>query len=157
MEKLYIAFGSNLGQREATVRKALRMCIEQIGELETCSSFFETKALNPPQLESQPDYINGVAIFKTDLRPNKILEITQKIEKELGRDRKNEIHWGPRTIDLDIILFGDTVLKSEQLTIPHLQMHKRSFVLEPLIEIDPEVKHPILKKTALELLNLTLF
>ena len=153
MEKLYIAFGSNLGEREATIREALKMCIEQIGELEACSSFFETKPLNPPELENQPDYINGAAIFKTDLDPNQILTAIQAIEEKLGRDRANEVHWGPRTIDLDIVLLGDTVLKSERLTIPHPEMHKRDFVLEPLIEIDPGAKHPILNKTVLQLLN----
>ena len=151
--KLYLAFGSNLGEREKTIREALKMCIEQIGELEVCSSFFETKPLNPPELETQPDYINGAAIFKTDREPNKILKIIQSIEEKLGRDRANEVHWGPRTIDLDILLLGDTVLKSKELTIPHPEMHKRSFVLEPLIEIDPAAMHPIFKKTVLQLLN----
>lgn len=136
----YIALGSNIGNREQHLKNALAK-IEELGEfvkLEKISSFYNTA---PVGFVEQPDFLNAVAKVKTILEPEELLSILQEIENSEGRERK--IHWGPRTLDLDILLFDDMVINTDTLVIPHPEMTKRDFVLVPLCEIAPYAIHPL--------------
>ncbi|MBO4999433.1 MAG: 2-amino-4-hydroxy-6-hydroxymethyldihydropteridine diphosphokinase, partial [Bacteroidaceae bacterium] len=97
----------------------------------------------------QDDFLNGALELKTTLEPEELLDVLHEIEQEAGRVR--EIHWGPRTLDLDILLYDDTVVDTERLHIPHIEMHKRDFVLKPMTQIAPWKRHPLLGKTVEEL------
>lgn len=139
----YIALGSNIGNREENLNIAIEMLKQNEGvEVTLVSSFINTE---PVGFTEQPDFLNAVVEVKTSLCPYKLLEICFDIEKNLKRERI--IHWGPRTIDLDILLYEDLVLNDADLTIPHPRMHEREFVLKPLKEIAPKALHPVLKKT----------
>lgn len=139
----YIALGSNIGNREQHLKNALAK-IEELGEfvkLEKISSFYNTA---PVGYVEQPDFLNAVAKVKTILEPEELLSILQEIENSEGRERK--IHWGPRTLDLDILLFDDMVINTDTLVVPHPEMTKRDFVLVPLCEIAPYAIHPLKKE-----------
>ena len=143
----YIALGSNLGDRAANIEKALGL----LGGLDgvyavTHGSITETKPLGP---KDQPDYLNTVAKITTTLTPEILYEKTAAIEDALGRKRLEK--WTERTIDLDILLYGDQIIQTPDLTIPHSQMHLRSFVLQPLCELDPDIIHPVIKQPLKEL------
>ncbi|ARQ08025.1 2-amino-4-hydroxy-6-hydroxymethyldihydropteridinediphosphokinase [Macrococcoides canis] len=148
--KVYISFGSNIGDREYQINEALRK-LEQIQDtkLKVVSSLYETA---PVGGVVQDDFLNGAAIVETNLTPISFLNEIQRIELELGRERK--IHWGPRTIDLDVLLMDDVVIEHERLKVPHPFMHERSFVLIPLAEIAPEAVHPVLNKKIKELVTM---
>ena len=143
----YIGLGSNLGDRKDFIDKALRMLAEaeEIDFIRT-SSIVETK---PLARANQPDYLNAVAEIKTILAPEKLYKILFNIENNLGRERKEK--WLSRTIDLDLLFFGDQVIKAHDLTVPHLQLHLRSFVLDGLCELNPDLIHPVMKVTVSEL------
>ncbi|MGR5177579.1 2-amino-4-hydroxy-6-hydroxymethyldihydropteridine diphosphokinase [Vibrio parahaemolyticus] len=135
----YIAIGSNLADPVAQSKiaiEALKTLPES--ELLACSSLYSSTPMGP---QNQPDYINAVAMISTELTPLELLDCTQRIELEQGRVRKDE-RWGPRTLDLDIILFGNEVIDSERLTVPHYGMKEREFVLYPLLEIAPSLQLP---------------
>lgn len=149
MRKVYVGLGSNLGNR----KKYLVSAIDRIDSCrEICvvnkSSFYETKPVGGPP---QPDYVNCVIELDTETEPQSLLEEFKGIELELGR--KPGTRWGPRVIDIDILLYGNKVINDSNLKIPHESMHKRIFVLEPLCEISPDFKHPVLRKTIFELLK----
>lgn len=148
--KVYISFGSNIGDREYQINEALRK-LEQIQDtkIKAVSSLYETA---PVGGVVQDDFLNGAAIVETNLTPISFLNEIQRIELELGRERK--IHWGPRTIDLDVLLMDDVVIEHERLKVPHPFMHERSFVLIPLAEIAPEAVHPVLNKKIKELVTM---
>lgn len=140
----YIGLGSNLGNRQKNIKKA----IDAIGSvrninLSRVSSLYETKPLAE---KSQPDYLNCVAQIQTKLNPQNLLKVLKKIEAALGRKQKHE-KWSNRTIDLDILLFGKKIVRKKELIIPHPQMHLRSFVLKGLCEIDSEINHPVLDES----------
>ncbi|MDR4505455.1 MAG: 2-amino-4-hydroxy-6-hydroxymethyldihydropteridine diphosphokinase [Candidatus Scalindua sp.] len=148
MTNVYLGLGSNLGNRE----KNLDDAIVRIGgcnevRIRTRSGCYETEPLGGPQ---QPDYLNCVVELQTEIEPLQLLRMFKRIEHELGR--RLGVRWGPRVIDIDILLFGDMVISYENLKIPHERMHERIFVLEPLSEISPELMHPVLKKNISELL-----
>ncbi len=150
--KCYIGLGSNLGDQEEALRNALRMMGESEGiEVTAVSEFLDTEPVGGPQ--GQGNYLNAAVEIITTLEPHKLLSRLQQIEQALGRTREAERRWGPRTCDLDILLMGDLVLESEDLTIPHPLMHERLFVLEPLVSIAPDVAHPVSKKTISQLME----
>ena len=142
----YIGLGSNLGDREKTLRGALDALREHEGiEVTAVSRFHETEPIGPPQGR----YLNAVAELRTTLGPRELLGALQEIEDRFGRERA--VHWGPRTLDLDLLLYGDVIINEPDLQVPHPHMHERLFVLEPLCEIAPQAIHPILHQTAKEL------
>jgi 2-amino-4-hydroxy-6-hydroxymethyldihydropteridine diphosphokinase len=140
---VFIALGTNLGNREENIKKA----ILKVGELPqtliaATSSIIDTKPIGKT---NQPDFLNCVIKIKTSFTPEELLYELQKIEKEMGRIRKEK--WGPRIIDLDILFFNDNIIETEKLTIPHPEILNRKFVLQLMNEIAPEFVHPIEKKT----------
>jgi 2-amino-4-hydroxy-6-hydroxymethyldihydropteridine diphosphokinase len=148
MEHVFLGLGSNIGDRDANVGRAQTLIGGLSGvRVVRVSSPAESKAVG---YEDQPDFINAVAEIETDLEPLELLDAVKRIEREMGR--KETFRFGPRIIDIDILLFGDRVVDDPDLTIPHPRMHERSFVLGPLAEIAPEVVHPVLKRRVIELL-----
>lgn len=144
-----IALGSNLGGREETLHAAVR-ALGSVGNVVAVSSFIET---DPVGYTSQPRFINGAALLQTDLPPEDLLHALLAIEAQHGRDRSHGIAKGPRTLDLDVLLYGDTVLHTSTLVLPHPEMHRRAFVLRPLAEIAPGMLHPVLQRTVARLLE----
>lgn len=151
--EVIIAFGANLGEREETIELALSLIEELVGQIKLTSRLYETEPLLDPEnpIHEQPMFINGVVQVETTLTPEELLSTLQEIERELGRVKT--LRWGPRTIDLDIIAIGDLVINTPELVVPHPEMHKREFVLEPLAEILPGWVHPVLGVEVEELLR----
>ena len=146
----YIGLGSNLGDRKAHLMTALSLLSEADGlRVLKASSFIENPAVGGPP--DAPPFLNGVVKIETTLGSHALLARLREIEQALGRERR--VKWEPRVIDLDILLYGDQVISSDELVVPHPLMHERRFVLEPLVEIDPEVVHPMLQMTAKGLLD----
>ena len=143
----YLSLGSNLDHREANLEEAIRL-LEANGKVVARSSVYETE---PMEMKNQPWFLNCAIAFETATTPQQLLETVLAIEQRMGRQRL--VPKGPRIIDIDILLFGDCVESSTTLTVPHPALHRRRFVLEPLAEIAPDVRHPVLKKTAREMLK----
>ncbi|WP_312243094.1 2-amino-4-hydroxy-6-hydroxymethyldihydropteridine diphosphokinase [Pantoea sp.] len=139
MTRVYLALGSNLADPLQQVEEALA-ALDRIPETQrvATSPFYRTPPYGPPD---QPDYLNAAVALETRLTPESLLDQTQRIELAHGRVRKAE-RWGPRTLDLDILLFGDAVIATPRLTVPHYDMHNRAFMLVPLLEIAPEARLP---------------
>ena len=142
----YVALGSNLGDKEANLRRALELLIERGVEIVKTSTFISTE---PYGVTDQPTFLNGVCEVRTSLEPLALLHTLLEIEQEMGRVRLR--HWGERNIDLDLLLYEDVVMDTSQLKLPHPDMQNRDFVLLPLAEIAPELVHPTLQKTISEL------
>ncbi len=142
---MYLSLGSNLGDREANLRSAIA-ALDALGKVTAVSSFYETE---PVEFRAQPWFLNCAVAMETELMPKQFLARMQVIEQQLGRKRVQPK--GPRTIDLDILLFGNSVVATPALVVPHPAMHERRFVLEPLAEIAPDARHPVFKRTAREL------
>ncbi len=147
-----IALGSNLeskfGDREANLREAVRR-IEALGEVLAVSSFYDTE---PVGYLEQPRFLNAALVLETELKPGALMQELLGVERAMGRERVGALVKGPRVIDLDLLLYGDWVLWSEELMLPHPAMAERRFVLEPLAEIAPGWMHPVLGVTVRELL-----
>lgn len=133
MPTAYIGLGSNLGDREATIQAA----IAALPGVVAVSRLRETA---PFGVLDQPPFLNGAAVIETTLSPRELLDKLLAIERELGRERRER--WGPRTIDLDLLLYGDAVVDEPGLTVPHPRLQERRFALEPLHELDPELVVP---------------
>lgn len=149
LEEAYIGIGSNMGNRVETCRKA----IEEIRLFPNTtairvSSLYETA---PVEVENQAPFINAVAAIHTKLSAHDLFAVCQKAEQKLGR--KHTIRYGPRIIDLDILVYGQSVMRTDLLTLPHPKLHFRRFVLVPLVEIAPKLIHPALHRTMAELLT----
>ncbi|MGB5595202.1 MAG: 2-amino-4-hydroxy-6-hydroxymethyldihydropteridine diphosphokinase, partial [Crocosphaera sp.] len=145
MQKCAIALGSNLGD-SLNILETTIILLSQHSSLELISHspWYQTTPVGPPQ----PDYLNGCAILETSLKPEKLLQTLLDIEQQFGRIRR--LKWGPRTLDLDVLLYGDLILETPFLQIPHPRMIERAFVLVPLCEIAATWTHPITKKTIKE-------
>ncbi len=145
----YIGLGSNLGRKKANIRRAVKLLSkkEDIKILKV-SSLYETE---PVGHVKQDWFVNACLMAETNLSPRQLLNTLKNIEKQLKR-KKRFIRWGPRTIDLDILLYDNLRLKAKDLIIPHPEMHKRAFVLIPLMELEPNLTHPTKRKSILELL-----
>lgn len=143
MKTIYLSLGSNLGDREANLRKALdRLNPRRVSHL------YETE---PVDHIAQPFFLNLVVEAETPLMPMQLLAQTQRIERDLGR--KRTIAKGPRTIDIDILLYGSSVIGVKRLQIPHPRMHERRFVLEPMADLAPDLRHPVTHRTIREMLG----
>jgi 2-amino-4-hydroxy-6-hydroxymethyldihydropteridine diphosphokinase len=149
LSKAYISIGSNLGDRLEYIREAIKM-MKQSKDIEICkaSSVYETE---PKGYKDQPHFLNMALELETALEPLNLLELLLNIESQMGRERYQR--WGPRNIDLDLLLYDDIILNSDKLTLPHPRMHQRGFVLVPLAEIAPKLVHPLLKKSVERLLE----
>ncbi len=147
MKTIYLSLGSNVGDREQNIARAIAMMAERGIHIVRHSSLFETE---PVGLRAQGWFLNCAVQVETDLMPRQLLHTIQRIEHELGRRRM--VANGPRTIDIDILLLGTSVIHSPELDVPHPRMTERRFVLVPLNEIAPSLRHPVLKTTVAELL-----
>jgi 2-amino-4-hydroxy-6-hydroxymethyldihydropteridine diphosphokinase len=146
----YIGLGANVGDTAATLRQALELLNRREDvAVHRISQFLRTKPVGGP--EGQADYLNAAAEIHTTLSPPELLAAMQEVEAVLGRNRAREQRWGPRTCDLDLLLYDEVILDTPELTIPHPCMHQRGFVLGPLAQIAPEAAHPVLKKPVSQL------
>jgi 2-amino-4-hydroxy-6-hydroxymethyldihydropteridine diphosphokinase len=142
---VYLSLGSNLGDRAANLNDAITR-LNKIGIVVAKSSFYETE---PVAFTAQPWFLNCVVALETEKMPKQLLTAILDIEQHMGRRRNQQK--GPRNIDIDILLFGSSIVDTKNLTIPHAALHERRFVLEPLVEIAAEVRHPVFKRSMREL------
>ena len=150
MKRVFLSLGSNLGNRAGNIQKALDKLVEAGMEVRRVSSFYSTE---PVEFRQQPWFVNCVAEVATDLMPMQLLKAVQRVELSLGRRRV--ISKGPRTIDIDILLYENVVVQSAVLNIPHESLVERRFVLVPLCELAAGLRHPVTERTMAEMLNET--
>ena len=149
MNQIYLLTGGNLGDRYSLLERAKKIIVEKIGEIIKESSIYETM---PWGFNSEQNFLNQVFNVSTDLSPKEILNKCFEIEKELGRVRQSE-QYSSRTIDIDILFYNDEIIHEQELIIPHERLHKRRFTLEPLVEIAPDLIHPVIKKSLSDILK----
>ncbi|WP_302459748.1 2-amino-4-hydroxy-6-hydroxymethyldihydropteridine diphosphokinase [Parabacteroides johnsonii] len=144
----YLGLGTNVGNKRRNMITAAALLAERVGDILALSGFYETE---PWGFESENFFLNAAVKLKTSFSPLEVLQITQQIEKELGRTEKSNGVYHDRIIDIDILLYEDEVLQIPELTLPHPLMHERKFVMDPLTEIAPFVVHPVLKERIIDL------
>lgn len=142
INRAYLSLGSNLGEKEENIKRTIALLSVQAGKVISVSKNYETE---PDGFVSENSFVNMVLSLDTKLDALELLEVCEKIEKQIGRERKSiNLNYSDRIIDIDILYFNNMQLATERLTLPHPRMHKRTFVLQPLTEIAPKLKHPIL-------------
>src|SRR5574344_1658821 len=147
----YLGLGTNLGNKDENLNGAVEYIRERVGRINSLSAFYVTE---PWGFKSENSFLNAVCSVATDISPIELLYITKEIEKEMGRNKKSEDKiYSDRIIDIDILLYDDLIMQSEELTIPHPIMTERDFVMIPLAEIAPELVHPVIKKKMKEFLK----
>jgi 2-amino-4-hydroxy-6-hydroxymethyldihydropteridine diphosphokinase len=142
---VYLSLGSNLDDRAANLHTAIEK-LASLGKAVAVSSFYETE---PVEMTAQPWFLNCAIKLDTEKMPRQLIAGILALEQGMGRQRKQKK--GPRTIDIDVLLFGSSIIELPSLTVPHPKMHERRFVLEPLVEIAPAARHPVLRRTVREL------
>lgn len=149
MPVVYLSIGSNLGDRVSNIQQAVSLLKGDGGvEILAASSFYETEPWGGVR---QNWYVNAAVKAKTELSPIELLRVVQNIEAMLGRCRKEEVRWGERILDIDILFYDDLIFHNEILIVPHKHLHERAYVLVPMLEIDPDFMHPVINKTIIEL------
>jgi 2-amino-4-hydroxy-6-hydroxymethyldihydropteridine diphosphokinase len=147
MHNVYLLLGSNLGDREKFLQKAIHELTARVGEVSRTSSVYETQSWGKTDA---PHYLNQVVLVQTALSPHEVLNTIQSIEQAAGRERLEQ--WGSRTLDIDILYYDELIIQEPPyLVIPHPRLHERLFTLIPLVEIAPDYQHPVLAQTNLEL------
>lgn len=146
-ESMYLSLGANIGDRAASLNTAIEK-LSALGEVIAVSSFYETE---PVEMTDQPWFVNCAVKLETEKTPAQVLKGILEIESSMGRQRIQKK--GPRIIDIDVLLFGSSILQTKGLTVPHTAMHERRFVLEPLAEIAPDAMHPVMHRTIKDLLD----
>ncbi|WP_370861864.1 2-amino-4-hydroxy-6-hydroxymethyldihydropteridine diphosphokinase [Parabacteroides faecis] len=146
----YLALGTNIGNKRRNMITAAALLAERVGDVLALSGFYETE---PWGFQSENTFLNAALQLETSLSPLGLLEATQQIEVEMGRTQKSNGTYHDRIIDIDILLYDDLILQTPELTLPHPLMQDRRFVMEPLLEIAPNVVHPVFKKTVVFLMR----
>ncbi len=146
----YLALGTNIGNKRRNMITAAALLAERVGDVLALSGFYETE---PWGFQSENTFLNAALQLETSLSPLGLLEATQQIEVEMGRTQKSNGTYHDRIIDIDILLYDDLILQTPELTLPHPLMQDRRFVMEPLLEIAPNVVHPVFKKTVVSLMR----
>lgn len=147
METVYLALGSNMGDSRHFFEKAVELLGQSVRDIDM-APLYRSK---PVGYTNQPDFLNTVVRGRTQLTPQQLLEFIKTVEQKTGRVKR--FRWGPREIDIDIILYGDHIVERKDLTIPHARFREREFVLRPLCDLNPEIKDPLTKQTAQQLLD----
>ena len=150
MATAYLGLGTNVGNKRGNLVTAAALLAERVGDVLALSDMHETE---PWGFESDNTFLNAVIVMTTELSPMELLDATRLIEIEMGRIEKSDGAYHDRIIDIDLLMVDEQILHTERLTLPHSLMHKRSFVMEPLAEVAPLVKHPVFGKTMRELLS----
>ncbi|MGN6398030.1 MAG: 2-amino-4-hydroxy-6-hydroxymethyldihydropteridine diphosphokinase [Mucilaginibacter sp.] len=148
MKSVFLLLGSNLGDRQYFLRQAIALIDTQVAKVIKTSSIYETQSWGK---SDAPDYLNQVIVLETEATAQEVLDKILNIELMLGRKREEK--WGSRTIDIDILFYGDEIINEEGLHIPHPELHNRRFTLEPLKEIAPDLRHPVFGKTITAIKN----
>lgn len=146
MEEAYLLLGSNLGDSKKYISDAIGYITDEIGRPTGLSSLYQTASWGKT---NQPDFINQVVRVRTNLNPQQLLQNILVIEKRLGRQRLEK--WGSRTIDIDLLFYGDQIIQEDNLVVPHPFLHQRRFTLMPLVELNPTFVHPVLKQSVEQL------
>ncbi|MBC8620078.1 2-amino-4-hydroxy-6-hydroxymethyldihydropteridine diphosphokinase [Parabacteroides faecis] len=146
----YLALGTNIGNKRRNMITAAALLAERVGDVLALSGFYETE---PWGFQSENTFLNAALQLETSLSPLELLKATQQIEVEMGRTQKSNGTYHDRIIDIDILLYDDLILQTPELTLPHPLMQDRRFVMEPLLEIAPNVVHPVFKKTVVSLMR----
>ncbi|SRR5258708_15005930 len=147
MHTVFLALGSNVGNKIENIERATKFLETKIGNLKR-APLYETK---PVGFLEQDDFVNTAIVGETELQPRELFVFVKRIEKKLGRIKR--FRFGPREIDIDILLYDDLVYKDDDVQIPHISLHERDFVLQPIVDLSPKTMHPILHKTMEELLK----